>query len=58
VAVCDAYDALVSDRPYRPGRSSSEAVRILVRGRGRQWDPDLVDLFVHELPALRTPGVA
>ncbi len=58
VSVSDAYDALVSDRPYRPGRSSAQAVRILVRGKGRQWDPDLVELFVAELPGLRTPGVA
>ncbi|HLQ62899.1 MAG TPA: HD domain-containing phosphohydrolase, partial [Candidatus Acidoferrales bacterium] len=31
VSVSDAYDAMVSDRPYRPGRSAREAVRILAR---------------------------
>ncbi len=58
VSVSDAYDAMVSDRPYRPGRSGREAVRILARGRAQQWDPDLVDLFVSELPARQAPGVA
>jgi cyclic di-GMP phosphodiesterase len=46
VAVCDAYDSMVSDRPYRAGRSVEESVRILLAGAGRQWDPDIVSLFV------------
>jgi putative two-component system response regulator len=53
VAVCDAYDALVHDRPYRPSRSAEEAIRILAGGAGRQWDPRLVSLFIAELPAIR-----
>jgi len=53
VAVCDAYDSLVNDRPYRPRRSVDEAIRILVGGAGRQWDPRIVSLFVEELPAIR-----
>lgn len=44
VAVCDAYDALISDRPYRQGRSREEALEVLRRGAGRQWDTDLIDL--------------
>jgi putative two-component system response regulator len=52
VAVCDAYDSLVSDRPYRPRRSVDEAIQILVGGAGRQWDPGLVSLFVAELPTI------
>lgn len=53
VAVCDAYDSLVNDRPYRPRRSVEEAIQILVGGAGRQWDPRIVSLFVAELPAIR-----
>ena len=53
VAVCDAYDSLVNDRPYRTGRSVDEAIQILVAGSGRQWDPQLVSLFVSELTAIR-----
>jgi len=49
VAVCDAYDSMVSDRPYRVGRSVEETVRILQAGAGKQWDPDLVGLFLEEL---------
>ena len=52
VGVCDAFDALISDRPYRQGMSSQEAVEILKAGAGTQWDPSLVDLLVSELPAL------
>jgi putative two-component system response regulator len=53
VAVCDAYDSMINERPYRPRRSSDEAIQILVGGAGRQWDPQLVSLFVSELPAIR-----
>jgi putative two-component system response regulator len=53
VSVCDAYDALVNDRPYRPRRSPDEAIQILAGGAGRQWDPRLVSLFLAELPVIR-----
>jgi cyclic di-GMP phosphodiesterase len=53
VAVCDAYDSMVNDRPYRASRSPDEAIRILIAGAGRQWDPVLVSVFAAELPAIR-----
>jgi putative two-component system response regulator len=53
VAVCDAFDSLVNDRPYRPRRSVDEAIRILGGGAGRQWDPRIVSLFVSELSVIR-----
>lgn len=46
VAVCDAYDALVNDRPYRLRRTHDEALTILRAGAGRQWDPEVVQAFV------------
>lgn len=46
VAIADAYDALVSDRPYRGGLSHSDAIGALAAGAGSQWDPELVRLFV------------
>jgi len=49
VAVCDSFDALTSTRPYRRGRPPREAVDILLDGRGKQWDADLVDVFVDSL---------
>ncbi len=55
VAIADAFDALTSTRPYRAGRPPTEAVDILMQGRGKQWDPDLVEVFVASLePAGRT----
>ncbi len=48
IAICDAYDALVNDRPYRTRINEPEAIAILREGAGRQWDPELVELFVQQ----------
>jgi putative two-component system response regulator len=53
VSVCDAYDALASDRPYRARHNSEEAIETLMRGAGQQWDRELVSLLLSELPAIR-----
>jgi putative nucleotidyltransferase with HDIG domain len=53
VSVSDAYDALTSDRPYRARRSQAEAIEILIRGAGHQWDRELISLWLAELPAAR-----
>jgi HD-GYP domain-containing protein (c-di-GMP phosphodiesterase class II) len=53
VSVCDAYDALASDRPYRARRNSADAIETLMRGAGQQWDRELVSLLLSELPAIR-----
>ena len=45
VAICDAYDALISDRPYRAGKSHADAISTLVAGAGTQWDAELVKVF-------------
>lgn len=46
VAIADAFDAMTSDRPYRQAMPVERAREILVRGRGTQWDADLVDRFL------------
>ena len=58
VSVCDAFDALVNDRPYRMRCSTEEAVAVLRAGAGTQWDPETVDLLASELPALEHLGAA
>jgi diguanylate cyclase (GGDEF)-like protein/PAS domain S-box-containing protein len=46
LAIADAYDAMVSDRVYRKGRSQEEAFAELVRCSGTQFDPQLVEKFI------------
>src|SRR5262245_22033848 len=46
LSVVDCFDALTSDRPYRPRLSDEEALRILDERRGRMYDPLVIDTFV------------
>jgi len=45
IAICDAFDAMISDRPYSPARPLYEAMEELRRCAGRQFDPALVAAF-------------
>jgi len=49
IAACDTYDAIVTDRPYRPARTPEEACEELGRVAGAQLDADIVDALVAEL---------
>lgn len=51
VSVCDAYDALTNDRPYRARRTHEQAAAILRGGAGCQWDPFVVRLFLEAAAA-------
>jgi len=46
MAVADVYDALISVRPYKKAFSHSEAVHIIVEGKGTHFDPILIDVFL------------
>jgi len=46
MAIVDVYDALVSERPYKKGMSHEEAISIISESKEKQFDPDIVDLFL------------
>ncbi len=46
LAIIDAYDAMVNNRPYRKAMSKTEAVEELKRNAGTQFDPELVAVFL------------
>jgi putative two-component system response regulator len=56
VAVADVYDALTSDRVYRPAMPVSEALAILEAGRGTHFDPLVLDAFLAGLPGIVALG--
>lgn len=47
LAVADCFDALTSDRPYRPRLRSAEALEELQARCGAKYDPSIVDVFVN-----------
>ena len=49
MAVADAYDAMTSDRPYRPGMPHEMAVNILRELSGKQWDGAVVEALLRVL---------
>jgi PAS domain S-box-containing protein len=56
-AIADVFDALLSDRHYRPALTVGEAVEVIKAGRGSQFDPRIVDLLLkHVDEALSVRG--
>ncbi|WP_283431392.1 HD-GYP domain-containing protein [Neorhodopirellula lusitana] len=47
LAVADAFDAMVSDRPYRKGMPLEKVQLIFRKGRGQQWAADVVDVLLN-----------
>jgi len=52
LSVVDCFDALTSDRPYRPRLSSKAATKILLERRSSMYDPMVVDAFIRLQPVL------
>lgn len=46
VAIADVYDALVSERVYKPAFPHEKCVAMIREGAGTQFDPDLVEIFL------------
>lgn len=49
VAIADVFDALTTDRVYRKAFPLREALDIMEQGRGTQFDPELLDLFLSRM---------
>ena len=52
IAIADVFDALTSERPYKKAWPVEEAVQLLREQSGRHFDPELVELFLGQLPAI------
>jgi putative two-component system response regulator len=48
-AVADVFDALLSDRHYRPAMPLEEALALMTAGRGTQFDPRVLDMLLEHL---------
>ena len=53
MAVADVYDALISRRVYKPRFSHEKAAELILAGRGKHFDPDIVDVFAQEIDVFR-----
>jgi diguanylate cyclase (GGDEF)-like protein len=49
ISVCDAFDAMVADRPYQPSMNVDDAIAELRRCAGSQFDPEVVEAFCEVL---------
>ena len=53
MAIADVYDALISRRIYKAPMPHEQAVQIIAEGRGKHFDPDMVDAFLQIHPTFR-----
>jgi putative nucleotidyltransferase with HDIG domain len=57
LSVVDCFDALTSDRPYRPRMSDEESFRILRERSGSMYDPLIVDTFIQVFPEVAPAAI-
>ena len=55
LAVCNAYDAMTSDRPHRKALSQKTAQEYLLHSQNIQFDPEIVKIFLDEIGNNNTP---
>jgi two-component system cell cycle response regulator len=53
IAVCDAYHAMTSPRPWRPALTHEQAVHELLEGANKQFDPDVSEVLIGHVNGLR-----
>jgi HD-GYP domain-containing protein (c-di-GMP phosphodiesterase class II) len=58
ILACDAYHAMVSDRPYRKAMTHDDAMAELTANAGSQFDPEVVQVLVKFLAGQRQSGLA
>lgn len=58
VSLCDTYDAITHDRPYKKALGHDEAVRIIESEKGSAFDPEIVDLFLENHLRFRDVNLA
>ncbi|MCL2028843.1 MAG: response regulator [Deltaproteobacteria bacterium] len=46
MAIVDVYDALTSERPYKSELTHEEAVGIIIKGRNKHFDPNIINVFI------------
>lgn len=51
-SVCDVFDALTMDRPYKKAWSTDDALQEIVKQKGQQFDPKIVDRFIKIYPGI------
>jgi diguanylate cyclase (GGDEF)-like protein/putative nucleotidyltransferase with HDIG domain len=56
LAVADAFSAMTTHRPYRRALEPDEALQTLRNGAGSQWDPAMVETFIHARQTMAPPA--
>ena len=46
-SICDLYNALISDKPYRKAWGKDEIIKLLISGKGKQFSPKLINDFLN-----------
>lgn len=53
-SICDVFDALTSERPYKKAWAIGDAIDEIKSQKGSHFDPKLVDLFIENFPRVKT----